>query len=65
MANDYRSLPDGPVLCEACTQAGQKVEMLPHPVLPPEAEKHAESENTELQSYRCPECETLEIFRVD
>jgi hypothetical protein len=65
MANDYRPLPDGPVLCEACIKAGQEVEMQPHPELPPEAAKHAEHENTELQSYRCPECETLEIFRVD
>lgn len=65
MANDYRSLPEGPVLCEACIQAGEEVEMHPHPILPPEAAAHAERENTELQSYRCPECESLEIFRID
>ena len=65
MANDYRSLPDGPVLCKACIEGGEEVEMHPHLALPPEAAEHAERENTELQSYRCPECEFLEIFRVD
>ncbi|WP_114238174.1 hypothetical protein [Dyella sp. C9] len=65
MSNDYRPLPDGPVLCDACAKGGQQVEMEPHEKLPPEARKWAEREDTELQSYRCPECETIDVFRVD
>jgi hypothetical protein len=65
MAKDYRTLPDDQVLCDACAKAGYKVEMHPHHELPAEATKWAERENTELQSYRCPDCENIEVFRVD
>ncbi|RDI97947.1 hypothetical protein DVT68_12695 [Dyella solisilvae] len=65
MANDYRPLPDGPVLCDACAKTGQDVEMEPHHTLPPEAHEHAQREKAELQSYRCPECESIDVFRID
>ncbi len=63
MAQDYRPLPSGPVLCKACSQAGKKVHMHPHDDLPPEVRQA--HEDVDLQSYRCPECEAVEVFRVD
>ena len=60
MATDFRALPDGPVLCDACARTGSNVEMHPHDELPVEATERAKGENTELQSYRCPECESIE-----
>jgi hypothetical protein len=65
MAQDYRPLPEGPVLCKACAKAGQQVEMEPHDKLPADARQWAKDEDTELQSYRCPECESVDVFRVD
>lgn len=65
MANDYRSLPDGPVICDSCARTGHNVEMQPHDKLPMEAVEWAKEEDTELQSYRCPSCESIEVFRVD
>ncbi|WP_243039737.1 hypothetical protein [Dyella sedimenti] len=65
MADDYRPLPDGPVLCEACSRAGQPVEMEPQDSLPQSAREWADEEDAELQSYRCPACESVQVFRVD
>ncbi|WP_109126624.1 hypothetical protein [Dyella sp. C11] len=61
----YRLLPDGPVLCDACTRTGSSIEMERDDSLPAEALKWSEEKNTELQSYRCPECESVSVFRVD
>lgn len=60
----YPSLPDGPVFCDTCLRAGSKVEMKPHAALPREARQWAEAQNTELLSYRCPECESVQVFRI-
>ncbi|WP_201315069.1 hypothetical protein [Dyella sp. EPa41] len=65
MANDYAPLPDGPILCDACSRRGKQIEMQPQETLPPDALEWARKENTELQSYRCPECESVNTFRVD
>ena len=67
MANSqtYRLLPDGPILCDACSRTGASIEMEPHESLPEEALVWSEKQNTELQSYRCPECESVQVFRVD
>nr|WP_199047095.1 hypothetical protein [Dyella sp. ASV24] len=67
MANNqpYPQIPDGPVLCDTCSRAGSKVEMEPHKTLPAEARKWAQEQEAELQSYRCPECESVQVFRVD
>lgn len=65
MAKEYRPLPDGPVVCEVCARTGHNIQMQPHEQLPPEAMQWAEDEDTELQSYRCPSCEGIEVFRVD
>lgn len=60
----YRSLPEQPVLCDTCSRAGSRVEMEPHKTLPAEARKWAQEQDTELRSYRCPVCESVEVFRV-
>ncbi|MHA6202897.1 hypothetical protein ACXU4B_00565 [Dyella soli] len=65
MSHEYRSLPIGPVMCDTCFQSGEKVEMLPHPRLPPEDQAWSDAQHVELQSYRCPECEGVQVFRVD
>jgi len=61
----YAPLPEGPVLCDTCSRAGAKVEMEAHKTLPAEARKWAEEQGAELQSYRCPECESVQVFRID
>lgn len=61
----YRLLPDGPVLCDACQRTGASIEMAQDDSLPAEALKWKEEKHSELQSYRCPECETVQVFRVD
>jgi Zn finger protein HypA/HybF involved in hydrogenase expression len=61
----YRSLPEGPVLCDDCSRAGSEVEMEPHDALPHEARKWSEEQEVELQSYRCPDCESIQVFRVN
>lgn len=33
--------------------------------LPAEAQRWSQEQRTELQSYRCPECEGVQVFRVD
>lgn len=65
MAKDYRSLPDGPVLCPTCANAGEKIEMQRQPDLPPDAQQWSDEHDVELQSYRCPDCEAVDVFRVD
>jgi len=67
MANSqtYRPLPDGPVLCDACLRTGSSIETEPHDSLPEEAVAWSEKQDAELQSYRCPECESVQVFRVD
>jgi len=62
---EYQPFPEGPVLCDTCQRAGERVEMEAHKTLPAEARKWAEERNTELRSYRCPECESVQVFRVD
>ena len=61
----YRLLPDGPILCDACSRPGASIEMEPHDSLPQEALAWSEKQNAGLQSYRCPECESVQVFRVD
>jgi hypothetical protein len=67
MANTqtYNLLPDGPVLCDACTRTGSSIEMERDDSLPPEALKWSKEQDSELQSYRCPSCEAVQVFRVD
>jgi hypothetical protein len=60
----YPLLPDGPVVCEVCAQTGRHAEMEQYaPKI--SDEDLAESDDTELQTYRCPDCESLTFFRVD
>jgi hypothetical protein len=61
----YRLLPEGPVLCDECVRTGSSIEMERDNALPAEALKWSEDNDTELQSYRCPSCEGVQVFRVD
>lgn len=61
----YRPLPDGPVLCHTCESTGESVEMEREASLPRDALKWSEEQNVELQSFRCPACESVQVFRVD
>ena len=60
----YRPLPDGPVLCEACSDTGSSIEMEREDALPAEALRWSKENDAELQRYRCPECESVQVFRV-
>ena len=60
----YRQLPEGPVLCDACARSGSRIEMEREDSLPPEALKWSVEKDTGLQSYRCPECESVQVFRI-
>jgi len=66
MTNEHPTpLPKGPVLCETCKQAGQKVEMERYdPDAPANRERQNAAGDTELQTYRCPACEDVSVFRV-
>jgi hypothetical protein len=52
------------VICKACASKGQVVEMKPHAINVPHADVSERSENTGLETYRCPECENVSHFRV-
>ncbi|AIF48735.1 hypothetical protein [Dyella japonica] len=60
----YRPLPAGPVLCDDCSRAGAEVEMERQDALPPEARRWSREHDTALQSYRCPDCESIQVFRI-
>lgn len=66
MANEHPTpLPKGPVLCETCKQAGQAVEMERYdPDASANRERKDAAHDTELQTYRCPVCEDVSVFRV-
>jgi len=66
MTNEHPTpLPKGPVLCETCKQAGQKVEMERYDAdAPVNRERQNAAGDTELQTYRCPACEDVSVFRV-
>jgi len=53
MAQTYPPLPDGPVICSDCAQEGKRVEMV---------RDESATEAAHLQSYRCPSCESVEVF---
>lgn len=61
----YRLLPDGPVLCDTCERTGESIEMEREDALPADALRWSEEQDVELQSFRCPECEAVKVFRVD
>jgi hypothetical protein len=60
MAQTYPSLPDGPVLCSDCAKAGKQVEMVAQGSF--DGDSSYGSGN--LRSYRCPSCESVEVFHI-
>lgn len=65
MAESYVPRPEGPVYCDACAKKGDRVEMESHDQLPSQALEWSRREHTELESFRCPACESVQVFRVD
>jgi hypothetical protein len=64
METVHPMLPDGPVVCEVCSLAGRHTEMQRHAPAITDDETAA-SDESELQTYRCPDCESVAFFRVD
>lgn len=64
MGKTYRPLPEGPVICEACARSGRHVEMHRDKLEDSYLETPLLLEGSELQSYRCPDCENVTVFRV-
>ena len=64
MEKNYQTLPDGPVICETCALSGRNVEMQRHPKSASYDDKLPVSDDAGLQSYRCPDCENVSVFRV-
>lgn len=63
MTQAFPPLPEGAVFCATCASAGEKVSMEPEDALTLELRRKHDDEG--LQSYRCPECESVQVFRVD
>jgi DNA-directed RNA polymerase subunit RPC12/RpoP len=63
MKTKYEVRPDGPVICKECSSKGHPVEMKPYAISAPDADV-SERPDTELESYRCPNCESVAYFRV-
>jgi hypothetical protein len=66
MESSYPQLPDGPVICERCANEGQgrKIVMQRFSPNTPETASTMPTESSQFQSYRCPSCEHVAIFRV-
>ena len=66
MENNYPQLPKGPVICERCANEGKghKIVMQKFSSNSPEATSTTSEEFSQLQSYRCPSCEHVAVFRV-
>ena len=64
MAKTYPSLPAGPVVCETCAKSGTHVPMERDNLDVNYLEEAPQEPNVELQSFRCPACESIMVFRV-
>lgn len=64
MTKTYPSLPEGPVVCQTCAKSGHHIEMKRDNLDNSYLEDLPLEPYAELQSYRCPDCETITVFRV-
>ncbi|HUB88233.1 MAG TPA: hypothetical protein VMA74_00745 [Dyella sp.] len=64
MAKTYPTLPAGPVICPNCTESGNPIEMERDNLDVDYLAEQAPERGTEFQSYRCPDCEYVAVFRV-
>lgn len=64
MEKDYPPLPDGPVNCKACADSGRNIEMRRDTENDSYEATLPTTEDTDLQTFRCPECESVSVFRV-
>jgi hypothetical protein len=63
MKTKYELRPDGPVICKECATKGVSVEMEPYAINAPDGDV-SKRPDTWLESYRCPNCESVSYFRI-
>lgn len=59
----YEVRPDGPVVCKECASNGHTIEMEPYAENVPDYDPLKRSYDG-LESYRCPNCESIRYFRI-
>ena len=64
MAKTYPTLPAGPVTCPNCAESGNHIEMERDNLDVDYLAEESSERGTEFQSYRCPDCEHVVVFRV-
>ena len=57
--------PRGRVHCESCARSGKQVEMHAQDALDASFMVPEDTRPESLRSYRCPECEAIQVFRID
>lgn len=64
MAKTYPSLPKEPIACPNCARSGHHREMERDNLEVGYLDEPAPEHGTDLQTYRCPDCEYVAVFRV-
>lgn len=64
MAKTYPSLPAEPIACPNCAKSGHHREMERDNLDVDYLEQAAPERSTDLQTYRCPDCECVAVFQV-
>lgn len=62
--NDPNLTPSRPVICEVCANAGRSVEMQPDTQGNSYLDSSTSGEVPGLRTFRCPECENIQVFTV-
>ena len=57
--------PHGPVQCEPCARKGKHIEMVAQDALDASFLVPEDMQPESLRSYRCPACESVQVFHVD
>jgi len=58
------NLTQSPVICEVCANAGHSVEMQPDTQGNSYLDSSTSSAVPGLRTFRCPECESIQVFTV-
>lgn len=64
MEKNLPALPNGPVVCENRSDSHHDVKMQKYPQKTSVEAMSEFTADTELQTYRCPECESISVFSV-
>ncbi len=57
--------PQSPVHCESCACKGKRIEMVAQDALDASFLMPEDMQPESLRSYRCPACESVQVFQVD